>query len=99
MISVVSASTADPPTSASMSEQYPRAGFAVMPENESDPPQFNPRISFEAGAAVRPSDAARSIISLITLRAAATVAVVPPVFCSVIPCSRFDFASGLSEPM
>src|ERR1039458_3577389 len=44
-ISVVSASTAVAPISASISEQTPSAGFAVMPENESEPPQFSP-VSF-----------------------------------------------------
>src|ERR1700683_5479864 len=41
-ISVVSAGTGVPPHSLSRSEQYPRAGLAVMPENESDPPQLSP---------------------------------------------------------
>jgi len=34
---------------ASMSEQMPSAGFAVIPENESDPPQFSPSMILDAG--------------------------------------------------
>ena len=45
-ISVVSASTMAPPRSTIKSQQKPSAGFAVMPENESDPPQFSPSASF-----------------------------------------------------
>ena len=56
-----------------------------MPENESDPPQFNPRASLLAGASVRFSAAARSINSRISFRAASTVPRVPPEACSVRP--------------
>ena len=42
-------------------EQTPSAGFAVMPENESDPPQFRPSTIFDAGMSTRCSAAACSI--------------------------------------
>ena len=46
---------------ASRSEQTPSAGLAVMPEKESDPPQFSPSTIFEAGSSTRCSAAARSM--------------------------------------
>ena len=50
-----------PPTAASISDATPSAGLAVMPEKESDPPQFSPTTSFEAGTSVRFSLAHSSI--------------------------------------
>ena len=61
-----------------------------MPENESDPPQFNPSTIFDAEIGVRRSSAASSIICLISARAASTVLRVPPEPCSVIPFNRPD---------
>jgi hypothetical protein len=87
-ISVVSASTAEAPMAASISEHTPSAGFAVMPENESEPPQFSPSTMREAGTSTRSSAAPCSIIRVISARAAATAPRVPPLDCSVMPTSR-----------
>ena len=53
-ISGTSVSTVVPPsTSQSQSENSPSNGLAVMPENPSDPPHFNPIRSLDAGTSVR----------------------------------------------
>ena len=73
---------------ASRSEQYPRAGLAVIPEKESEPPQFSPSTILDAGASVRFSAAACSMKRAISRRAASVAPRVPPLPCSVSPASR-----------
>src|SRR5579885_1329804 len=96
-ISVVSASTADPPACAIRSEQTPSAGLAVMPLKESDPPQFSPRTIFDAGVSTRFSFDARPIIRSISRRAASTVARVPPLACSVRATGALQWPSWLTS--
>jgi hypothetical protein len=71
-----------------MSEATPSAGFAVMPEKESEPPQFSPSTIFETGISTRLQAAAASMKRAISRRAASTVARVPPLSCRVIPFTR-----------
>jgi hypothetical protein len=52
-----------------MSEHTPSAGFDVIPENESDPPQFSPSTIFDAGTSVRLCAATDSINFKISRRA------------------------------
>ena len=52
-----------PPMETSASENAPTTGFAVMPENPSDPPHFSPTVSLSAETGVRLSSAARAISS------------------------------------
>jgi len=65
-----------------------------MPEKESDPPQFSPSTSFEAGVSVRLSAAARSRNLEISRRAASTAPRVPPLDCSVTPASGADLPAS-----
>ena len=58
-----------------------------MPENESDPPQFNPTTSRDAGMGRRVAAEHSSNNRLISFRAASTVPLVPPLDCSVMPTS------------
>ncbi len=78
-ISGVSARTAAAPMRASRSEQTPRAGLAVMPLKESEPPQLRPSTSFEAGTGVRRMAASRSMWRSTARTPASTEAGVPPV--------------------
>ena len=98
-ISGVSASTAVPPAAASRSEQTPSAGFAVMPENESEPPQFSPSTASTPAVrrAVRPPRVRSSARS--RARAASTVPRVPPLDCSVMPISAAAVALRPQVPV
>ena len=70
-------------------EQTPSAGLAVMPENESEPPQFSPSTILDAGDSTRCSAAACSIKLANLARAPPPPRPrVPPLDCRVIPTRR-----------
>ena len=60
-ISGTSVRTAVPPMAQRRSEKFPTTGFAVMPENPSEPPHLSPTMSLSAETGTRTSLAAVSM--------------------------------------